>query len=87
MASIEADFQIPSFSFVSANTYTYKMYFDSWRIKNQLDITSIFRSLRLCCWTNTLAVLFLDCCVLELGCGSAGVVSGLPADAQLQPVW
>ena len=24
-------------------------------------------------------VLFLDCCVLELGCGSVGVVSGLPA--------
>ena len=40
---------------------------------------SIFRSLRLCCWTTTLAVFFLDCCVLELGCGSAGVVSGLPA--------
>ena len=39
----------------------------------------IFRSLRLCCWTTTLAVLFLDCCVLELGCGSAGVVSGLSA--------
>jgi len=32
---------------------------------------SIFRSLRLRCWTNTLAVLFLICCVLELGCGSA----------------
>jgi len=30
----------------------------------------IFRSLRLCCWTTTLAVLFLDCCVLELGCDS-----------------
>jgi len=25
----------------------------------------------------------LGCCVLELGCGSAGVVSGLPAEAQL----
>jgi len=32
---------------------------------------SIFRSLRLCCWTTTLTVLFLDCFVLELGCGSA----------------
>ena len=41
--------------------------------------TSIFRSLRLRCWTNTLAVLFLDCCVLESGFCSAGVVSGLPA--------
>jgi len=40
---------------------------------------SIFRSLRLCCWTTTLAVLFLDCCVLDLGCGSARVLSGLPA--------
>ena len=30
-----------------------------------------------------MAVLFLDCFVLELGCGSAGVVSGLPAEAQL----
>jgi len=39
---------------------------------------SIFRSFRLCCWTTTFAVLFLDCCVMELGCGSAGVVSGLP---------
>ena len=26
---------------------------------------------------------FLVCCVLELGCGSARVVSGLPAEAQL----
>jgi len=42
---------------------------------------SIFRSLRLCCWTVKLTVLFLDCCVLELGCGSARVVSGLPAEA------
>jgi len=42
---------------------------------------SIFRSLRLCCLTTTLAVLFLDCCVLELGCGSARVVSGLQAEA------
>jgi len=33
---------------------------------------------------HTLAVLFLDCCVLELGCGSAGVVTGLPAEAQQQ---
>ena len=40
---------------------------------------SIFRSLRLCCWTTTLAVFFLVCCVLELGCGSARVVSRLPA--------
>jgi len=37
----------------------------------------IFRSLQLCCLTITLAVLFLDCCVLQSGCGSAGVVSGL----------
>ena len=44
---------------------------------------SILRSLRLCCWTTTLAVLY--CCVLESGCGSARVVSGLPAEAQLQP--
>ena len=44
---------------------------------------SIFRSLQLCCWTATLAVLFLDCCVLELGCGSARVLSGLPAEAGL----
>ena len=39
----------------------------------------IVRSLRLCCWTTTLVVSFLVCCVLELGCGSARVVSGLPA--------
>jgi len=45
----------------------------------------IFRSLRLRCWTTTLAVLFLDCCVLELGCGSARVVSGLPAEAAGSP--
>ena len=31
------------------------------------------------------AVLFLDCCVLELGCGAAGVVSGLPAEAAGNP--
>jgi len=35
----------------------------------------IFRLLRLCCWTTIMAVTFLVCCVLELGCGSAGVVS------------
>jgi len=29
---------------------------------------------------------FLDCCVLELGCGSAGVVSGLPAEPHCCPV-
>jgi len=46
---------------------------------------SIVRSLRLCCRTTTLAVLFLDCCVLELGCGSAKVVSGLPAEAAGSP--
>ena len=28
---------------------------------------------------------FLVCCVLELGCGSARVVSVLPAEAQLVP--
>jgi len=44
---------------------------------------SIFSSLQLCCWNTTLAVLLLDLCVLELRCGSAGVVSGLPAEAQL----
>ena len=43
----------------------------------------IFRSLWLCCWTTTLAVTFLVCCVLELGWGSARPVSGLPAEAQL----
>jgi len=43
---------------------------------------SIFRGLRLCCWTTTSAVLFLDCCLLDLGCGSARVVSGLPASRQ-----
>ena len=37
----------------------------------------IFRSMRLYCWTTTLAVSFLVCCVLEFGCGSVGVVSGL----------
>jgi len=31
----------------------------------------IFISLRLFCWTSTLAISFLICCVLELGCGSA----------------
>jgi len=45
---------------------------------------SIFRSLRLCCWPTTLAAFFLDFCVLELGCGSARVVSGLPA-ARIPP--
>ena len=29
--------------------------------------------------TTTLAILFLDCCVLESGCGSARLGSGLPA--------
>jgi len=43
---------------------------------------TIFRSLRLNCSTTTLAVTFLVCCVLELGCGSARLVSGLPAEAQ-----
>jgi len=32
-----------------------------------------------------MAVLFLDCCVLELGCVLARLVSGLPAEAVLQP--
>jgi len=45
----------------------------------------IFRSLRLCCSTTILAVSFLICCVLELGCGSARVVSGLPAEAAGAP--
>jgi len=44
---------------------------------------SIFRNLRLYCWNTTLVVLFLDCCVLELGCGSAWVVSRLPTEAQV----
>ena len=44
----------------------------------------IFRSLLLCCWTTTLAVLLLDCCVLGLGCGSARVVSRMPA-ARIPP--
>jgi len=38
----------------------------------------IFRSMRLYYWTTTLVISFLICCVLEFGCGSAGVVSGLP---------
>jgi len=42
----------------------------------------IFRTLRLCCWTTTLAVSFLICCVLELGCGSARMVSRLPVESQ-----
>ena len=33
--------------------------------------------------TTTLAVLFLDCCVLELGWGYTRVVSGLPASANV----
>ena len=28
---------------------------------------------------------FLVCCMLELGCGSARVVSGLPTEAQAEP--
>ena len=32
-----------------------------------------------------IAVSFLVSCVLELGCGSARVVSGLPAEVVLQP--
>ena len=43
---------------------------------------SLFRSMRLSCWNTTLAVSFLVCCVLKFGCGSARVVSGLPAEAQ-----
>jgi len=31
---------------------------------------------------TTLAVSFFVCCVLEFGCGAAGVVSGLPAVLQ-----
>ena len=31
------------------------------------------------------AVLFLDCCVLELGCGSAGVVAGSPDTTPAEP--
>jgi hypothetical protein len=44
----------------------------------------IIRGLRLCCWTTTVGVSFLIWCVLELVCGSVGVVSGLPAEASLQ---
>jgi len=40
----------------------------------------IFRNMRLYCWTTTLAVSFLVCCVLEFGFDSPGVVSGLPAE-------
>ena len=42
----------------------------------------IFRRLRLCCWLTTLVVLFLVCCVLEVRCGWARVVSGLQLTAQ-----
>ena len=38
-------------------------------------------SVHWCCVSETVHT--LDCCVLESGCGSAGVVSGLPAEAQL----
>ena len=47
---------------------------------------SIIRSLRLFCWTTTLVV-FLVRCVLEFRCGWDGVVSVLPAEAQLLPVY
>ena len=40
----------------------------------------IFRSMRLCCWTTTLTVSWFAVC-WEFGCGLAGVVSGLPAEA------
>ena len=40
-------------------------------------------SLWLCCWTTTLVVSFLICCVLEFGCSLARVVSRLPVEAQL----
>ena len=43
----------------------------------------ISRSMRLYCWTTTLAVSFLVSCVLEFGYGSAGMVSGLPAEASV----
>jgi len=47
--------------------------------------TPIFRSMRLYCWTTTLAVSFLVCGVLEFGCGSAGVVTGLPGNPDTTP--
>jgi len=50
------------------------------QIQHISDINvSIIRSLRLCCWVTTLVVLFLVCCVLEVRCGWAWVVSGLQA--------
>jgi len=56
----------------------YFLYFSDTQHVSGINM-SIFRSFRLCCWTTTLAVLFLDCCVLELGCGWASVVSGMQA--------
>jgi len=42
---------------------------------------SIIRSLRLCCWITTSAVLFSVRCVLEIWCGWVWVVSVLQASA------
>jgi len=39
----------------------------------------IIKSLRLCCWITTSVVLFLVRCVLEIRCGSVGLVSVLQA--------
>ena len=44
---------------------------------------SIIRSLRLCCWINTSAVLFSVRCVLEIWCGWFWIVLVLQAEAQL----
>jgi len=81
------------------NSYVYWTvhHCDSWRIKDQLDVTilfhflcaqhvsdiniSIIRSLRLFCWITTLVVLLLVRCVLEFRCGWVGVVSVLQAEA------
>ena len=44
-------------------------------IQHVSDINiSIIRSLRLCCWTTTLVVLFLVRCVLEIWCGCVWVL-------------
>ena len=51
--------------------------------KHVSDINiSIIRSLRLCCWINTLFVLFLFRCVLEIWCTCVWVVPVLQAEAR-----
>jgi hypothetical protein len=56
--------------FSSLRHLLYLLYFLDTQHVSGINI-SIFRSLRLCWWSTTLAVLFLDCCVLELGRGSS----------------